>query len=328
MSTVCTIALAFGLGLAVCNEPVDDINIGVDDPGVWDYERRDPEVVEVIKEVPVEVVKEVYVDRPIVPEPEAIIEVVEEVPEADVEVSKVDEAWRRFYVQRVNASKGTLRSSNSGGISGSKSVSDFPTDTDIVSSASALERVVCKHPSLSSGVAVDNEDILTTDRYIAGHLETAINTELDGTAIIQTSGDVFGYHGRRKLIPKGSRIECEYTSPKKIGQSRVELNCNRLFIHGHKRKTYEVSGTVSDVQGRVGITGDVDNRFLESYGSASATVRTAVREACEEVSTRCAEITVAILEKLIELRPIINIPQGTRVQVRPADDWIFNTSRE
>ena len=116
-----------------------------------------------------------------------------------------------------------------------------------------------------------------------------------------------------------------------------------MFTAGHRAEIYQVAAPVGDVQGRVGITGDVDNRFLEAYGSAfvltfiSATVRAAVAastdgtaddideiiasEAGEEISTRFGEITASVLQNSINLKPIITVPQGTRVQIRPSSDW-------
>ena len=346
MSGICTVALALGIGLAVCDEPaLDAFSLPVENPDVWDHEPRKPDPVVVEVPVEVEVVKEVevYVERPAV---EPVEEVVEELPEAVVSDSKRDEAWRRYYLHMVNGSRGTLRSTDSVGGSGGGGIQDFPRDTKIAASAPVLEAGVYKHPSLASGSPVDNEDILTEDRYIAGHLETSINTQLDGTVIIQTSRDIFGYHGRRILLAKGSRMVCDYTAPKKIGIHRVGLFCDRILTSEDRLEIYQVKAPVGDIQGRVGITGDVDNRFLESYGSAfvltiiSASVRAAIaagtnpgssdtedviiREAGEEVSTRFGEITAAVLEKTIDLRPIITIPQGTRVQVRPASDWVIS----
>ena len=74
-------------------------------------------------------------------------------------------------------------------------------------------------PARTSGLPVDNERILTTDRYVSGILETSINSQLAGDGegqdvVIQVNRDVFGYHGRSILIPKGSRLVCGFRAPK------------------------------------------------------------------------------------------------------------------
>ena len=199
-----------------------------------------------------------------------------------------------------------------------------------------------------SGLPVDNARILTADRYISGILETGFNSQLDsasgGEVIIQTSRDVFGYHGRNILIPKGSRMICEYGSPGKQGESRIALSCKRILMAGNRAEIFQIAARVGDVQGRAGITGEVDNRFWERYGTAfilagiSAAVRMATAtsstnqnktstvgaitdKGAEELSLKLGEIGASVVEQTVNLAPIVTIAQGTRVQIRPAQDW-------
>ena len=201
-------------------------------------------------------------------------------------------------------------------------------------------------PSIAATLPVDNERILTADRYITGILESSVNTQIAGTGqgsiIIQTSRDVFGYHGRRILLPKGSRLICDYVAPKKIGETRIAMSCGRVLAAGHRAEIYQASAGVRDAQGRAGVTGEVDNRFWNRYGTAfllagiSATVRGATAksdsagantgevildEAGKELAKRFGEITASVLQETVALQPVISIPQGTRVQIRPANDW-------
>lgn len=202
-------------------------------------------------------------------------------------------------------------------------------------------------PRRRSSLPVDNTRIVTTDRYITGILETGINSQLDGSSgsvVIQVSRDVFGYHGRNLLIPKGSRLVCDYKSPEDIGMSRLAIECKRILLAEHRAEIIQLGSGGGDVQGRTGITGEVDNRFGERYGTAllltgiSTGVRLATAAAstgdktadtisavadagAEEMSTRFGEITAAVLEQTVDLAPIITVPQGTRIQIRPASDW-------
>jgi type IV secretion system protein VirB10 len=193
--------------------------------------------------------------------------------------------------------------------------------------------------SVTSGLPIDNSRIVTADRYITGILETGINSQLDGDAggeiIIQTSRDTYGYHGRNVLIPKGSRLICDYKSPELVGSTRLAINCKRILLAGHRAEIYQLSSTAGDVQGRSGITGNVDNRFWEKYGTAFilSGISTAVRIASsmsdneiaangsEELSEKFGEITASVLEQTVNLAPIITVPQGTRIQIRPRKDW-------
>lgn len=99
------------------------------------------------------------------------------------------------------------------------------------------------------------------------------------------------------------------------------------------------------------MTGDVDTRFWDRYGTAfilagiSAGVRLATAagtqttttttstqttgsttsaiadKGAQELSQKLGEIAASDLERNINLMPIITISQGTRAQIRPAQDW-------
>ena len=194
-----------------------------------------------------------------------------------------------------------------------------------------------------SGLPVDNSRILTTDRYVSGILETSINSQLAGEdgddrdVVIQVNRDVFGYHGRSILIPKGSRLVCGFRAPK-AGETRLGLSCGRVLLGGSRAEIYQAAAGGFDVQGRRGVSGEVDNRFWEKYGTAfvlagiSAAVRGAsaaipdeegediAGEGAEELGERFGEITAAVLEETVNLAPIVSLPQGTRLVLRPGSD--------
>lgn len=221
----------------------------------------------------------------------------------------------------------------------------------------AMPEGIYKEAGQISSFPKDNSRVLTTDRYITGILETSINTQLGGAeandgkggskpknkAIIQVSRDVYGYHNRFPLIPKGSRMVCEYSGPDKQGVSRVAITCPRILTAENRLEIFNAAGVGSDVQGRAGITGEVDNRFWEKYGTAFiiAGVSAAVRlgsasatssmdnsavgqtldQGAEELSTKLGDITASVLEQTVDLNPIVTIPQGTRITILPAVDW-------
>jgi len=198
-----------------------------------------------------------------------------------------------------------------------------------------------------SGFPVDNGRILAADRYIAGIMETGFDSRVDceagGAAIVQTARDVFGYHGRNVLIPKGSRLLCGCGTPERTGETRAVFACRRILIAGHRAEILQLSAPVGDQQGRGGVAGTVDERFWERYGTAfllagvSGAVRLASAAAdsdsdsdrlseiadrgSEELSQKLGDITAAVLERTVDLRPIVRIAQGKRVQIRPRRDW-------
>jgi type IV secretory pathway VirB10-like protein len=203
-------------------------------------------------------------------------------------------------------------------------------------------------PRRTSSLPVDNSRILTADRYIPVQLETGINSQVGGedtgTVVVQTTRDVFGYHSRLALLPKGSRLICNYMPPEDMGSSRLAMQCERVLIAGHRAEIRNIKSLVANAQGQLGASGEVDRRFMERYGNAFLLtgISTAVRyaaastksesndgevataaseKAAEELSNKFGEITANILEETLSLKPIITIPQGTRFQIRPSMDW-------
>ena len=197
-----------------------------------------------------------------------------------------------------------------------------------------------------SGFPVDNGRILAADRYIAGIMETGFDSRVDceagGAAIVQTARDVFGYHGRNVLIPKGSRLLCGCGTPERTGETRAVFACRRILIAGHRAEILQLSAPVGDQQGRGGVAGTVDERFGRlrhrvPAGGVSAAVRLTSAAAdsdsdsdrlgeiadrgSEELSQKLGDITAAVLERTVDLRPIVGIAQGKRVQIRPRRDW-------
>lgn len=377
MSTFCTIMTILALPIGDCDD-VAPIKVPDTDASAFVYERPvkpEPprsEPPTIIREIVKETIREVPAKVPEAiesPEPETIII---ETPEPDnkaIQIAMTQRAISNVYNRRRGQRLAGILPDASLMITSPKltnaslspdpeteDISDVPAfpqpdELGLPSDLSALadldEAARYADPGVTSSLPVDNARILAADRYIAGVLESSINTQVSGNGqgsiIVQTSRDIFGYHGRYILLPKGSRLICEYEAPKKIGETRIAISCGRVLAAGHRAEIYEVAAPVRDAQGRAGITGEVDNRFWNRYGTAfmlsaiSASVRGATAsgtsdsnrdrndiitdEAGKELAERFGEITASVLQETVALQPVISIPQGTRVQIRPAKDW-------
>jgi len=358
MSALCELALVFGLTLGGTCQPAAPVAdpMPADDAAAWNYKEPEPKREEpkpapvpnfppiVIKQ---EVVREVAPPAP-APKP------VEKPAAKPKEPSAVELAIRAAYRDRAagrSAWGDVAVPASLPGVRGD--VSRVP---GAMASASPLDLAAVvgteKAPEYQalgvvSSLPVDNERIVTADRYITGVLETGINTQLDGTTgatlVIQTSRDIYGYHGRNVLVPKGSRLLCEYQSPDKLGDTRAAVRCGRVLLGETRAEIFSIKANVTDPQGNLGISGEVDTRFMERFGTAFilAGVSAAVRGATstsrslefladksdalttggEELSKNLGNIAASALEQTINLNPILKVAQGTRVQIRPAEDW-------
>ena len=111
-------------------------------------------------------------------------------------------------------------------------------------------------------------DALVPQGYmIKGVLETAIQSDLPGMVRASTSEDVYSFDGRRVLIPKGTMLTGEYRSGILRGQTRVFIVWTRMLRADGVSLMLGSYGT--DQLGRSGLTGDVDNHFLQRFGGAA-----------------------------------------------------------
>jgi type IV secretion system protein VirB10 len=101
---------------------------------------------------------------------------------------------------------------------------------------------------------------------IRGVLETAVQSDLPGQVRAVTTEDVWSFDGRRVLIPKGSRLIGDYRSGLARGQTRVFVVWTRLLRADGVSVQLGSIGT--DSLGRAGLTGFVDNHYLERFGAA------------------------------------------------------------
>ncbi|CAA7619310.1 TrbI/VirB10 family protein [Magnetospirillum sp. UT-4] len=360
MGALCDLALAAGMTLSGACQPSAPAPLPLppDDPAVWTYKPPEPKVEAPPPPPPMppviirqEVIREVPVPAP--------LPVVAPPPGPDA----LELAMRATYQRRTAGAAVLPEIGGTGTADAGPAMPRPPVPPAGPGGGVGAPVAEYEEKSSLSSLPVDNARIITTDRYISGILETGINTQLDGTTggpvVIQVTRDVFGYHGRNVLVPKGSRLVCAFKSLDKVGSSRAPLRCSRVLLGESRAEIFGIKANVTDVQGGLGVSGDVDNRFAERYGTAfilagiSAAVRAAtagsnsasssssssssgstssfsggggaLSEGGSELSQRLGEITAATLEQTINLTPILKVAQGTRVQVRPDTDWYIAT---
>lgn len=347
----CELATALGLaGVLNCTPPEPKkIELPVTDAKVFEYKKPEPKPEAKPYFPPIIIKKEVI--KEVIPSGTRTLTQVEEkelkkIRKQKKEIqTKRETELKRIYEQRQkSASLSTIK----GKLSDIDKLAPIPGDT-----LAKLENLKYKAPHKKTDNPISNKRIITTDRVISGILETGINSQLTSnasTVIVQTDLDVFGYHGRNILIPKGSRLMCKYSGMDKQGLSRISLSCERILLGENRAEIYKIKTNGTDKKGNLGISGLVDNRFFEKYGTAfilagiSATVRAAaqrdedtspdsksgamIQTGTEELAQKFGEISAQVLEKKVNLNPILIIQQGTRIKIRPSNDWYIARSGE
>lgn len=178
-------------------------------------------------------------------------------------------------------------------------------------------------------------------------LETAINSELPGTIRGIVSRDVYAESGTKVMIPKGTRVYGAYSSAVKRGQSRLNVTWNRLIRPDGV--SVSVVASAADQFGRIGIEGDVDNRYSEIFSNSLllnfvnlgtalaverlstsagtqttqvvnsngsvATTTNPLNLAANTVIQNTSDIVKQLTDGAMTLSPIVTLPQGTRLKV-------------
>lgn len=202
-------------------------------------------------------------------------------------------------------------------------------------------------PGVVSSFPVDRRRVLTADRYIPAVLENTLNSQLPGRAIAVVERPVFGEEGRLVLIPAGSRVIGQYRAQSKYGLARLDIAWSRILRPDGGSISLEAE--TADVMGRSGLPGDLDQRFAEKYGSSllvsaigaagdwalagtstvvasplgASTVETGRTQAANRFGNDVDRLAQRMVEDNIDIRPVLTVPQGTRLLIIPTEDiWL------
>jgi type IV secretion system protein VirB10 len=197
-----------------------------------------------------------------VPPPPGIVAVEDETPVQPVEA---EEFPKRFLSKQVvvdtakaDNGQGSLTSGNDEGrpiVAGEDRNSKFLATASAIGDRSAKARQIGRLDAM-----------IPEGTLIPGLLETAINSDLPGQIRAIVSRDVYSFDGRRVLIPTGTRLIGEYQSEVTRGQKRIFVIWTRLLRDDSVSVRLNSIGT--DSLGRSGLTGLVDNKWRERFGSA------------------------------------------------------------
>jgi type IV secretory pathway VirB10-like protein len=165
-------------------------------------------------------------------------------------------------------------------------------------------------------------------------LETAIDSDLPGSARAVVSRDVRGFDGTRVLIPRGSKLVGEYRSGISLGHSRAFVIWSRILTP--EGISIDVGSPGTDPLGRGGLSGETDSHFFTRFGGAmllsvlSAGTELAAAQGSGTSIVIGSTVTPAqpatdVLQKQIDIPVTVKVPQGTPLQVFVARDLDFAT---
>lgn len=267
------------------------------------------------------------------PEPEPVIiekvkfispeEAFNPVPEVDPQVLALRQFRKQFNEKRRGAGVLLLESS--------KPTYAKPED----SWTNTQEDFGKKTPKDMASFPVNLERTITADRTIPAILINSIQSDLPGKVVAQVEQHVYGAHGRKVLIPAGSKAIGYYEPLKKVGEERIAISWQRVITpQGININTTEAE--MADAMGRAGVTGEIDTRNFDRYGMAllvstiNALSQASIpvtsesqRIALETYGRDTSQITGKILEDQMDIKPRVTIDAGARILINPTTDIWF-----
>ena len=105
--------------------------------------------------------------------------------------------------------------------------------------------------------------------FIPAQMVTGMNSDLNGEIVALVRNNVYdSTNGKYLLIPQGSRLIGTYNHDIAYGQNRLIAGWNRvIYPNGTSFLLHGQPGT--DLAGMSGLTGDVDNHWMERFGSSA-----------------------------------------------------------
>jgi type IV secretion system protein VirB10 len=208
-------------------------------------------------------------------------------------------------------------------------------------------------------VVKDRSSTIVQGKMMNAILETAINTEMPGSIRGIISRDVYAESGDKVLIPKGSRLFGSYSTEIVRGQGRVQVNWTRLIRTDGV--DLQVGFAAADQFGRSGIEGETDNKYGSIIANSALTSMLAIAgsiaaqklsgndsstttvdpstgtststgnpssQVIADIGKTLVDTVSQVASNAIDVRPIIRIPQGTKMTIIVNADMVIPPLRK
>lgn len=196
-----------------------------------------------------------------------------------------------------------------------------------------------QEPKTTASYPVDLTRVITIDKVIPAVLINEIKSDVPSKMVkAQIEQDIYGSHGRKILIPMGSKAIGEYKQIDDRAARRMSISWYRIITPSGIN--IKLEGELSDAKGASGITGEVDRRVVDRYGMAfalsvfNAAAQLSVpvddfrrRAAADSATREFSAVTGQLIRESLKVMPTIRIPQGTRINISPMQDIWFKEPR-
>lgn len=213
-------------------------------------------------------------------------------------------------------------------------------------------------PRRVASYPVDLTRTITADMVIPAVLAVPVNSQQPGQVTAVVESHVYGRTGRLVLIPAGSTVIGEYVGLAR-GETRLPIAWSRIIRPDGAHVLIDDIGY--DAMGRSGVPGQIDRREVQRFAQAGlvslisggaqlgvalaaealtggagsivvsngqvirqeSPVQQAARDSTGRFGRDMEQIVRALIEEGFDTNPIITVPAGTRMLLRPREDlWL------
>lgn len=188
--------------------------------------------------------------------------------------------------------------------------------------------------------AIKSRYTLVQGKVIPAVLGRDLNTDLPGEITACTTIDVYdSLSSDFLLIPKGSCLSGQYSSSIRSGQERVMFAFSRIILPNGISVNLQ-GATGSDLGGAAGIEGDVNNHFLQMFGSSlmvalladhfesDSSASSVNIGSASSAKTAAGQVLVdtskSVLDRFRVIPPTIVVRKGARINVEVTRDMEFD----
>lgn len=271
------------------------------------------------------------------PEPVVIKEVI---PEPEVEYLEIEfsKSAALERAEKVNQLRALRRESYQQQVKASQPFPEQPTPPADWDMQDPDFQRWGKHPVDTSTYPTDTSRMVLETQRITAVLEDEVNSQIGGRAIAVVDKDVPSADFSHVAIPMGSKMVCSYQPLEKVGETRLDFECERIITPQHVSVYLSNKPKGTDQKGRTGLIGEVDNRTFQRFGSAFTVstigalsqvgagrneTPTHLQQFGQNFGNQVTQITQKLLDNAIDLSPSITIKGGAQIQLRPHADIYF-----
>jgi len=182
---------------------------------------------------------------------------------------------------------------------------------------------------------------LYASQVIAARTETAINSSIPGRVILRTTIPTMDkFHYGTVILPKDTLlVAAQETQQVQFGETRIALRLKQAELP--TGEIVDLRATIGDADGAQGLTGRVRNQYGKILlaaginalislggnslaGTPSGFYANPVQQSIREVSQSVSQDARSIVQKQLQVSPVITIPAQTVVSIVLSENVQFN----